>query len=118
MLLRDGNGRVLLQRRAATGVWAALWSLPEADGHAGARDWFTLHADGDYDAGRPLAAIAHGFTHYRLQLLPVSWRDVALRARVADNGDLRWVARAELASLGIPAPIRKLLEETSTGVNR
>jgi A/G-specific adenine glycosylase len=35
---------------------------------------------------------------------------VALRARVADNDDLRWVARGELAALGIPAPIRKLLE--------
>jgi A/G-specific adenine glycosylase len=36
---------------------------------------------------------------------------VALRARVADNGDLRWIARADLATLGIPAPIRKLLED-------
>jgi A/G-specific adenine glycosylase len=61
-------------------------------------------------AGEPLAAIAHGFTHYRLQLQPLQWREVALRARVADNDDLRWVARGELAALGIPAPIRKLLE--------
>jgi A/G-specific adenine glycosylase len=28
---------------------------------------------------------------------------------VADNGDLRWVAPAEFDSLGIPAPVRKLL---------
>jgi A/G-specific adenine glycosylase len=28
---------------------------------------------------------------------------------VADNGDLRWVAPGELDSLGIPAPVRKLL---------
>ena len=118
MLLQDGAGRVLLQRRPASGVWAALWSLPEAGEHAQARDWFTIHADGDYDAGEPLAAIAHGFTHYRLQLQPMRWREVALRVRVADNGDLRWVAPAELASLGIPAPIRKLLEDTSTGASR
>ena len=118
MLLHDDDGRVLLQRRPASGVWAALWSLPEAGEHAQARDWFTTHADGDYDAGEPLAMIAHGFTHYRLQLQPVRWRAVALRTRVADNGELRWVARAELASLGIPAPIRKLLEDTSTGASR
>jgi len=31
---------------------------------------------------------------------------------VADNDDLRWAGRNEWASLGIPAPIRKLLEET------
>jgi A/G-specific adenine glycosylase len=91
-------------------VWAALWSLPEAVDHALARDWFAQHLEGDYDAGEPLAAIAHGFTHYRLQLQPLQWREVALHARVADNDDLRWVARGELAALGIPAPIRKLLE--------
>jgi A/G-specific adenine glycosylase len=37
-------------------------------------------------------------------------RGVALRDRVGDNDDLRWVACGEFASLGIPAPIRKLLE--------
>ncbi|MDQ2702622.1 MAG: A/G-specific adenine glycosylase [Pseudomonadota bacterium] len=114
MLLQDGDGRVLLQRRPASGVWAALWSLPEADVHARARDWLAAHADADYDDGASLAAIAHGFTHYRLQLQPMHWREVALRPRVADNGDLRWVARADMAALGIPAPIRKLLESLPT----
>jgi A/G-specific adenine glycosylase len=112
LLARDRDDRVLLQRRTPVGVWAALWSLPEAADHALARDWFVQHLEGDYDAGEPLAAIAHGFTHYRLQLQPLHWRELALHARVADNGDLRWVARAELATLGIPAPIRKLLETT------
>ena len=110
LLARGNDDRVLLQRRPPAGVWAALWSLPEAADHALAREWFAQHLVGDYDAGEPLAAIAHGFTHYRLQLQPLQWRAVALRARVADNGDLRWIARAGLATLGIPAPIRKLLE--------
>ena len=110
LLARGGDDRVLLQRRPPTGVWAALWSLPEAADHALARDWFGQHLVGDYDAGEPLAAIAHGFTHYRLQLQPLQWREVALHAGVADNDGLRWVARAELPALGIPAPIRKLLE--------
>jgi A/G-specific adenine glycosylase len=114
LLLQDGDGRVLLQRRAASGVWAALWSLPEAGEHAQAREWFMTHVAGAYDSGETLATIAHGFTHYRLQLQPLHWRAVALRARVADNAGLRWVARADMASLGIPAPIRKLLEGIAT----
>ncbi len=109
MLLRDASGRVLLQRRPATGVWAQLWSLPEADGHAQARAWFAAHVSGDYDAAEPLAPVAHGFTHYRLLLQPLHWREVATAAAVADNGDLRWVAPGELDALGIPAPVRKLL---------
>lgn len=110
LLLRDRKGRVLLQRRPPTGIWAALWSLPEADDHAAARTWFEQHLEGDYDQAEPLAGIAHGFTHYRLQLQPLRWHNVALRSVVRDNDDLRWVADDALASLGIPAPIRTLLE--------
>jgi A/G-specific adenine glycosylase len=112
LLLRDAEGRVLLQRRGPAGVWAGLWSLPEAGDRVAARNWFEINVAGDYDAANALAAIDHGFTHYRLAMQPLEWREVALRDGVRDNAGLRWIARAELASLGIPAPIRKLLETT------
>jgi A/G-specific adenine glycosylase len=110
LLLRDGQGRILLQRRPPAGVWASLWSLPEADSHAHARRWFEAHVEGDYDNGEPLDTIAHGFTHYHLDLQPLRWREVAALAAVRDNDDLRWVAHDELITLGIPAPIRTLLD--------
>ncbi len=106
---QDDQGRVLLQRRAPTGIWASMWSLPEAEDHDAARDWFTRHLRGDYDRGEPLPAIAHGFSHYRLHIQPLRWRGVGDKASVRDNEDLRWVADADLPSLGLPAPIRKLL---------
>ncbi|MEO6364962.1 MAG: A/G-specific adenine glycosylase [Luteimonas sp.] len=106
---QDDEGRTLLQRRALTGVWASLWSLPEAEDHDMARDWFTRHLIGDYDQGEPLPAIAHGFSHYRLQIQPLRWRAIRERVAVRDNDDLRWVAHGDLPSLGLPAPIRKLL---------
>ena len=110
LVLRDAQHRVLLQRRPQVGVWAGLWSLPEADDQAAARHWFERHVAGDYDAARALAPIDHGFTHYRFAMQPLAWCEVALRDGVGDNDGLRWSARAELASLGIPAPVRKLLE--------
>jgi A/G-specific adenine glycosylase len=114
LLLRDLGGSVLLQRRPPTGIWAALWSLPEAADHESARAWFDANMAGDYDAGAPLAAIAHGFTHYRLELQPLAWAPVALRGRVRDNADLRWVAPDAMDTLGIPAPIRKLIAAQSS----
>jgi A/G-specific adenine glycosylase len=110
LLLQDSHGRTLLQRRPPTGVWASLWSLPEAEAPADARAWFDAHVRGDYDTAEPLDPIAHGFSHYRLDLSPLLWRDVAAVDAVRDNDDLRWVSVDELAGLGIPAPIRKLLE--------
>ena len=106
----DRAGNVLLQRRPPTGIWGSLWSLPEAADRESARHWFDTHLAGDYDTASPLAAVAHGFTHYRLQIQPLRWRDVALRVHVADNDDLRWVPRDAMRTLGIPAPIRKLLQ--------
>jgi A/G-specific adenine glycosylase len=35
--LEDGDARILLQRRPATGIWASLWTLPQADDTALAR---------------------------------------------------------------------------------
>ena len=113
LLIRDSEGRVLLQRRPPTGIWASLWSLPEAADHDRARTWFQHHVDADYDDGSALDAIHHAFTHYRLLMHPLAWRDIALRDRIHDNDALRWVARESFAALGIPAPIRSLLQTTT-----
>jgi A/G-specific adenine glycosylase len=114
LLIRDAEDRVLLQRRPPTGIWASLWSLPEAADHDSARRWFEHHLDGDYDDGAARDEIQHGFTHYRLLMHPLAWRDIALQARIHDNDTLRWVARDALGTLGIPAPIRSLLHAAAT----
>ena len=107
--LEDAAGRVLLQRRPPAGIWASLWSLPEHADHDAARHWFDVHLADDYDRHETLAAIAHGFTHYRLRIEPLRWRATQARHVVRDNPELRWIARDELAAFGIPAPVRKLI---------
>ncbi|HUH89548.1 MAG TPA: A/G-specific adenine glycosylase [Lysobacter sp.] len=110
LLLENTDGHVLLQQRPPVGIWASLWTLPQADDETAARDWFDRHLQGDFDGGEPLPSIAHAFSHYKLDLHPRRWRDVALHDAVGDNDGLRWVALEQLATLGIPAPIRRLLE--------
>ncbi len=108
--LEDSDGRILLQRRPSVGIWAELWTLPQADDETGAGEFISVHLRGQVGTGQPLPPIAHAFSHYKLELLPWRWRDVALREAVRDNDNLRWVSHAQLATLGIPAPIRRLLE--------
>lgn len=110
LLLENVAGDVLLQRRPPTGIWASLWTLPQADTDAAMRAWFEAGIDGDYDAAEELPVIVHTFSHYRLHLRPLSLRKVALRDAVRDNAALRWVTRGDLAGLGLPAPIRTLLQ--------
>ncbi len=110
LLAVDEQSRILMQRRPATGVWQGLWSLPEAHDLDAARHWFGSHLRGSFDIVESLAEITHGFSHYRLLLRPLRWTGVAAATRVKDNADLRWVERHQFASLGIPAPIRTLIE--------
>ncbi len=109
LLLENARGEVLLQRRPPAGIWASLWTLPQADTDAALREWSARHLHGDYDDAEALPVIVHTFTHYRLHLQPLRLRKVALRDAVGDNDALRWIAPADLPSLGLPAPIRKLL---------
>jgi A/G-specific adenine glycosylase len=116
--IEDAEGRVLLQRRPPTGIWGSLWSLPEHADHEAARTWFASQVDADFDAAESLAPIAHGFTHYRLQIQPLRWRATLAKPATRDNpdpdstGDLRWIAREDIAALGLPSPVRKLLVAT------
>ncbi|QDI04025.1 A/G-specific adenine glycosylase [Xanthomonas cerealis pv. cerealis] len=111
LLLENAAGELLLQRRPPSGIWASLWTLPQAESESELRAWFERQTRGrDFDAAEPMPPIVHTFSHYRLHLQPLRLRKVALRDAVRDNDDLRWVARADLSALGLPAPIRKLLD--------
>ncbi|QWT20541.1 A/G-specific adenine glycosylase [Bacillus sp. NP157] len=108
LLLRDARGRVLLERRGPTGVWSGLWSLPEAvDADSAPATASTLARVRSADA---LPAFTHVFSHYRLDVSPVLFDHAAPLASVNDRADRRWCAPADLQALGLPAPVRTLLD--------
>jgi len=110
LLLLDREGRVLLARRPPTGVWSGMWSLPEVADHDEARAFIATAIDADFEANVSLPLIEHTFSHYRLHIAPLLWREAAPAARIGDNGQ-RWQALADLDEVGLPAPVRKLLLE-------
>ena len=103
LLLRDRSGRILLERRPPTGVWAQLWSLPEADDVDSAR----RHVGAKVEL-RALTPFTHTFSHYHLDVAPMTGT-VAMPRGVADAPDRRWLHPREAAALGLPAPVRKLI---------
>ena len=99
------RGRVWLQQRPPTGVWAGLWTLPlydaEADALAVVRD---LGAEPEAHA-----PIEHALTHFDWVLHP---RRAVLARRPAGPlpGAGKWVHRDELGDVALPAPLRRLRE--------
>ena len=107
LLLRDAQQRVLLQKRPDTGIWAQLWTLPQADAGSVLQDWFDAHVEGSLEDAEELPVLQHTFSHYKLHLQVLSRQVHGLRV---EEPTLRWVATDELPALGLPAPIRKLLD--------
>ena len=105
----EHDGAVWLQQRPAEGIWAGLWTLPLFDDEAAldaAAAALGLRAEA-------LPPIDHALTH-------LDWRLHPRRAVAASRPDAearlgagRWVARDALATLGLPAPLAKLLTATS-----
>ncbi|MGN6521549.1 MAG: A/G-specific adenine glycosylase [Dokdonella sp.] len=107
LVVRDACGRVLLERRPPTGVWARLWSLPEVDDATMAAARLLERHGIAAPTPRALAPFVHMFSHYRLDVTPLLFEG-ARATRVAD-ADARWHDANDHAALGLPAPVRKLL---------
>lgn len=108
LLALDASARVLLQRRPPTGVWASLWSLPQFDDTAFRDAWLAAHLDTE-TAPEAMAPVEHTFSHYHLTLHPQRLR-ARMADRAADDPDLAWVDADSARNLGIPAPVRRLIE--------
>ncbi len=115
----DGQGAVLLERRPPRGLWGGLWSLPEfaseeaAIGYARARLRGAALARPQWRP-RPLGVIEHAFTHFDLTIRPLVADCEGACARVDEPSQQRWCHpqdwRAGRARLGLPAPVRTLLD--------
>jgi len=115
LVLRDGTNRILLERRPPTGVWAGLWSLPEAEDDAAARRRLANinGCPNEKIAFASLPAFVHGFSHFRLEVTPLVLK-VSANFRVGDDADRRWLHPTQAAALGLPAPVRKLIASLDT----
>ncbi|MEO8461356.1 MAG: NUDIX domain-containing protein, partial [Dokdonella sp.] len=117
LICRDARQRFLLERRPPTGVWARLWSLPESDSADAAAEMMQHRLGSTRTTTTPLPDFVHTFSHFRLQISPLLVDCTTTPTAIGDNPDLAWFSPAELAHLGLPAPVRKLLtsiEETPT----
>jgi A/G-specific adenine glycosylase len=108
MLVVLRGREVLLEKRAPTGIWGGLWSLPEANADekpatALERDWGLAAAD-----ARPLAPFEHAFTHFTLEVSP--WRiRLARTAEPAAERRSMWLPLSEVKGAALPSPVKKLL---------
>ncbi|UXY16662.1 A/G-specific adenine glycosylase [Chitiniphilus purpureus] len=108
LLIRDAEHRLLLERRAPTGIWGGLWCLPEVDSTLTAETTALAQLGLTLQTEPALPDFVHVFTHFRLTVTPLPARAVGI-GPLRDTDRLRWFTRAEALSAGIPTPLRRLL---------
>ena len=106
LILTDGDGNVLLERRPPAGIWGGLWSLPADDDGLPLQQRLGL----DLAAFKPLAAVRHQLTHMQMYIQPLIGHAVSLDRGVECTEDQRWFGRQDWPALGLPQPVRQLLE--------
>ncbi|MGH8208834.1 MAG: A/G-specific adenine glycosylase [Steroidobacteraceae bacterium] len=103
------DGSVLLERRPESGVWGGLWCLPEFDTATVARSYMQSLQPVQGEP-RALGCIEHAFTHFDLLITPLLAR-CAGSAGVMDGTQNVWYNIRAPARVGLPAPVKTLLEQ-------
>lgn len=107
LLVLMHRGRVLLLPRPPTGIWGGLWSLPSLPEVEAEPATEVARLGCRILSSRPLEAMNHTFTHFRLEMKPLLC-EVEPSPQAAESGG-RWIGREELDQAPLPAPIRRLL---------
>ena len=136
LVLRDAQGRVLLERRPASGIWGGLLSFPElpelpellgplaatSDSEEARVAAYLRRTFGVAVPPAPtffLAPFVHVFTHFRLRITPlVCMLDTPPQAM---ESRWQWLPAEDWHDAALPTPVRRILEtlastETTTVV--
>jgi A/G-specific adenine glycosylase len=100
---------VLLERRPESGVWGGLWCLPEFDTLSAARIFADQSLRRTQSEPEALEMVQHSFTHFDLVISPLLTR-CSGPAGVMDENHSLWYNTHEPARIGMPAPIKTLLD--------
>lgn len=111
--LQDVDRQILLLKRPPSGIWGGLWSLPQFDSIEELQEWcleknFVLHQQ------KTLASQRHTFSHYHLDYTTLVAHTENPNNNVMEANLAVWYKIPQTDSLGLPAPIKRLLQEHNT----
>jgi A/G-specific adenine glycosylase len=112
LLAQRVDGACWLEKRPVPGIWGGLFCLPVFESDEALKSFLPLALHAELE---PLPPLTHVLTHKDLHLSP--WRTrLSSNQEIPEekNGQINsgaWFLSSEWKVLGLPAPIRKLLEQ-------
>jgi len=113
-LLMQHGDQVFLQQRPPVGLWGGLFCFPQFEDEASLHDWLAQHQI-KADNLSQLIAFRHTFSHFHLDIVPM-WLTVSSFSSCMDEGTGLWYNLAQPPSVGLAAPVERLLQQLRIGV--
>jgi A/G-specific adenine glycosylase len=108
LMLRSPEGDILLQQNPPAGLWGGLWVMPTID-QLSELDALAESLQLEIKTTNFLTEKRHTFSHFHLDYQVFDVEVLALNNKVTENDDVVWYNRNNPLSLGMPAPIKALL---------
>lgn len=108
ILQRRADAMILLEKRPPVGIWGGLWSLPECNMDQDEKTWCA-------ERGLKINSLKigehfrHTFSHFHLDIQPILIDVDVNKLQVRDKDQGIWQGAQTWQSLGLPAPIKNLL---------
>ncbi|MEO7560676.1 MAG: A/G-specific adenine glycosylase [Nitrosospira sp.] len=111
LLMLMKQGKVLLEKRPATGIWGGLWCLPEMPVSEDAIAYCIRHFGMKVKPLAPMPPLDHTFTHFRLRIHPQPLQVVSYPTviKAQEQDETIWLTLDDALKAAIPTPVRKLL---------
>jgi len=112
LVIQTDANSVILENRPPSGLWGGLWTFPEVE-HTDQITSKCQELGANYKDHRSLRQQRHTFSHFHLDYTPLIVR-ASLVDKVADGESWRSFKADRIDSVGLPAPVKKLLASLST----
>lgn len=110
IVAQSSTGKLLLEQRDMQGIWGGLWSFPESKTATAVHEHCQCNTNFSPITTQPLDTIKHVFSHFKLDIYPHLIQCKANLNHVADNSKLKWYKIDEALQLGLPAPVKLLIQ--------
>lgn len=114
MLISPKYQCILLEKRPIKGIWGGLWSLPECSVKSNIKEWCTKTFQLTLKKMYTWETFRHTFTHFHLNIHPVLCEVHDQYKPKSISLNYQWYPFEKAYTLGLPAPIRRLIEQLQT----
>ncbi len=102
--------QILLEKRAPTGIWGGLWSVPELADRTELDAWL-LKKSIVVTKKQSLPIRRHTFSHYHLDYQPIVLNVENLNNIVLEGETALWYKHRHSKNIALPAPVKQLFDE-------